>query len=141
MLKCGLLPLSQHANLFYGKVGYHASEGFALDLEERKRLARDLGDNMVMILHNHGTLVVGHTVAEAFSAMWHLERAMQAQVDAMACGQDLTQVSHEIAEQTAQLAFTRGALRAYDGNRSPLGWMEWPALLRMLDRMDPSYRN
>ena len=59
MLKCGLLPLSQHAMMFHGKVAYHESEGLAVNLQERERLASDLGNHMVMVLRNHGTLVVG----------------------------------------------------------------------------------
>jgi ribulose-5-phosphate 4-epimerase/fuculose-1-phosphate aldolase len=59
MLKCGLLPLSRHAMVFHGKVAYHQSEGLAVQLDERQRLARDLGGKMVMVLRNHGTLVVG----------------------------------------------------------------------------------
>lgn len=140
MLKCGLLPLSQHAMLFHGKVGYHESEGLALDLAEQERLAADLGSNMVLILRNHGTLVVGTTVAEAFSAMWHLEKACQAQLDAMACGQELTYPHAEVAQQVARLGFNRAELEEYPERRSPLGTKEWPAMLRRLDRTSPGFR-
>jgi ribulose-5-phosphate 4-epimerase/fuculose-1-phosphate aldolase len=140
-MKCGVLPLSQHANLFYGRIAYHDSEGFALDTDERQRIANDLGDKMVMILRNHGTLVAGTTVAEAFSAMWHLEKALRAQVDALASGKELTVTSKEVAEQTARLAFTRQRIDQYADGQSPLGRLEWPALLRMLDRIDSSFRD
>jgi ribulose-5-phosphate 4-epimerase/fuculose-1-phosphate aldolase len=141
MLECGLLPLSQHAMLFYGNVAYHDSEGIALDVDERTRLARDLGDKKVMILRNHGTLVVGETVPQAFVAMWHLEKAMQAQLDAMATGARLTQPSQKVAEATAARGFV-GRPEDNVGNvETPLGWYEWPALMRMLDRMDPSYKD
>ena len=53
--------------LFHDKVAYHDSEGFALDLDERDRLARDMGDKPV--LRNHGTLVAGETAGQAFSMM------------------------------------------------------------------------
>lgn len=139
-MQCGLLPLTQHAMLFHGRVAYHATEGLALDLDERKRIAADLGDKAVMILRNHGTLVAGATVAEAFSMMWHLERAMQAQVDAMASGTALTTPPVAVAEATARMGFSSAPLDQYTDGRSPLGWMEWPALRRMLDRLDPSYR-
>jgi ribulose-5-phosphate 4-epimerase/fuculose-1-phosphate aldolase len=142
MMECGLLPLSQHAMLFEGRVAYHDSEGLALDVDERTRFARDLGDKAVMILRNHGTLVVGSTMAEAFSMMWHLEKAMQAQVDALASGQKLTRPPEEVARGIAEKGFT-GAKRltAYGEEQSPLGRLEWPALLRKLDRIDPSFRN
>jgi len=140
MLKCGLLPLSQHAMLFHGKVGYHESEGLALDLRERERLARDLGDNMILILRNHGTLVVGESPAQAFSAMWHLEKACEAQLDAMATQAELNHPPANIPPQIARLAFDKAERHAeFDNKRSPAGWKEWPALLRMLDRRSPGY--
>jgi len=141
MMKCGLLPLSQHAMLFHDRVAYHGSEGLALDTDERKRLADDLGDKAILILRNHGTLVAGTTVAEAFSMMWHLEKAMQAQVDALASGKKLTMPSKAVAQATASMGFTTKAMAQYADGESPLGRLEWPALLRKLDRMDDSYRD
>lgn len=141
-MKCGLLNLTQHATLFHGRVAYHDSEGLAIDTDERARLIRDLGDKPVMILRNHGTLVCGHTVAEAVSMMWHLEKAMQAQVDALASRTELTTVSDLTAELSASRGFTNEKPEPlYSQGKSPLGWYEWPALLRMLDSLDPSYRN
>ncbi len=141
MLECGLLPLSQHAMLFHGRIGYHGTEGFALETDERQRLVDDLGNKAILILRNHGTLVAGSTVPEAFSMMWHLEKAMQAQLDAMACGQPLTRPSEKIASNVARMGFTNEPMPLYTDGKSPLGWLEWPALLRMLDRLDPSYRD
>lgn len=140
MMECGLLPLSQHAMLFEGRVAYHDSEGLALDLDERARLVRDLSDKAVMILRNHGTLVAGSSMAETFSMMWHLEKAMQAQIDALASQQKLTRPSPEVARATAASGFTRKTMAQYSDAQSPLGRLEWPALLRKLDRMDPSFR-
>ncbi len=141
-LQCGLLPLTQHAMLFHGRVAYHDSEGLATETDERGRLARDLGDKPVMILRNHGTLVAGATVGQAFSMMWHLEMALQAQVDAMACGQPLTLPSEALGQRISSngFVFPPGTPRA-NGTISPLGHLEWPALLRKLDRIDPSYRD
>lgn len=84
--EAGLLPISQHALKFHGKLGYHDYEGIALDLGERQRLVADLGSYNAMILRNHGLLVGGHTVADAFSEIWFLERACQIQVGALAGG-------------------------------------------------------
>ncbi len=141
MMKRGLLPLSQHAMLFHDKVAYHDSEGFALDLDERARLANDMGDKPVMILRNHGTLVAGENVGQAFSMMWHLEKAMQAQVDALASGEKLTTPSKRVARQIAERGFSKAKIEQYTDGASPLGRLEWPGLLRMLDRIDPSYRD
>ena len=132
MMKCGLLPLSQHAQMFYGRIGYHEYEGIAIDTEERKRLVRDLGDNPVMILRNHGTLVAGATIPQAFSFMFHLEKACQAQLLAMSTGQELELPPEEASIRTRDLVVRPD---------SPVGRAEWPALMRMLDAMDPSYKH
>jgi ribulose-5-phosphate 4-epimerase/fuculose-1-phosphate aldolase len=132
MMKCGLLPLSQHAQMFYGRIGYHEYEGIAIDTEERKRLVRDLGDKPVMILKNHGTLVAGATIPQAFSFMFHLEKACQAQLLAMSTGQELELPPEEASIRTRDLVVRPD---------SPVGRAEWPALMRMLDAMDPSYKH
>jgi len=132
MMKCGLLPLSQHAQMFYGRIGYHEYEGIAIDTEERKRLVRDLGDKPVMILRNHGTLVAGATIPQAFSFMFHLEKACQAQLLAMSSGQELELPPEEASIRTRDLVVRPD---------SPVGRAEWPALMRMLEAMDPSYKH
>lgn len=139
-MKCGLLPLTQHAMLFHGKVAYHDSEGLANQISERERLTADLGDKPVMILRNHGTLVAGASIGQAFAMMWHLEMAMQAQVDALASGQELTLPDSALADKISAAGFRPPGTVRSDGTVSPLGNLEWPALLRMLDRKDPSYR-
>ncbi len=140
MLKDGLMPLSQHAMMFAGRVGYHESEGFAVNLEERERLVRDMGSNAILFLRNHGTLVAGSTIAETFSMMWHLEKAMQAQLDAMATQRELVLPPESLAMELARIAFTGHLPPKPEGEPSPLGRLEWPAMLRFLDRVDPSFR-
>ena len=85
MLEEGLLPLSQTAMLFHNRVAFHEYEGIALDLDERQRLIADLGDKSVMILRNHGTLVTGRSIGEAYVQMHLLEKACKSQLQAMAC--------------------------------------------------------
>jgi ribulose-5-phosphate 4-epimerase/fuculose-1-phosphate aldolase len=131
IMKQGLLPLTQHAMMFHNKVAYH---------DERARLAADLGDKPVMILRNHGTLVAGRSVAEAFSMMWHLEIAMQAQVDALASAHEPNMPGEGVADAIAKRAFLGKPLSDYKPGDSPLGRLEWPALLRMLERADSSYK-
>jgi ribulose-5-phosphate 4-epimerase/fuculose-1-phosphate aldolase len=133
MLECGLLPLSQHAQLFHGRVGYHTYEGLATELEERARLVADLGDRPVLILRNHGLLVAGDTVAQAFSMCHHLEKACDAQLAAMATGRTLTVPTEAVSAGTAARGFANPA--------SSLGRTEWPAMLRRLDRLDPGWRD
>jgi ribulose-5-phosphate 4-epimerase/fuculose-1-phosphate aldolase len=131
--KCGLLPLSQHALRVYGMLTYHDYEGIALDLDERTRLARDLGpSSLVMVLRNHGLLTLGHTVAEAFELMYYLDCACQIQVDALAGGRVEAQL---ISEATAQKGFEQ--FQRPGGSELE---KEWPALLRLLDRRGIAYR-
>ena len=59
VMKCGLLPISQHAMRVQPEITYHDYEGIALDYGERSRLVEHLGDNSGLILRNHGTLAVG----------------------------------------------------------------------------------
>jgi ribulose-5-phosphate 4-epimerase/fuculose-1-phosphate aldolase len=133
MMECGLLPLSQHAMRFYGDVSYHDYEGVALDLDERARLVADLGDTHVMFLRNHGLLVCASTIPEAFNMCYWVELACKAQIDAMASGAKLVEPSEAVRQKTANL---------YDPKvRRRFGDMEWEAMLRLLDRNDPSYRD
>jgi ribulose-5-phosphate 4-epimerase/fuculose-1-phosphate aldolase len=130
-LACGLLPLTQTAMRF-AKIAYHDYEGVVLDLGEKDRLVRNLGDHNAMILRNHGLLTVGRTIPEAFNAMHRLELSCKSQLAAMACGVPLNPVPQDVVDRTY--------MNYQPQTRRPYGVMEWPALLRQLDRLDPSYR-
>jgi ribulose-5-phosphate 4-epimerase/fuculose-1-phosphate aldolase len=120
----GLLPISQHALKFYGRLGYHDYEGIALDLEERDRLVRSLGPHQAMILRNHGLLAAGGSFAEAFLNIYFLERACQAQVKAMSGGAKLNLPSREVCERTAS-QFNRQESAAH-------AEMAWQSALRLI---------
>jgi len=128
----GLLPISQHAMRFWNSIGYHDYEGLALALDEQQRLVRDLGHHKAMILRNHGLLTCGASIPEAFDYMYYLERACQTQIGAMSGGAKLRIPAPSVAEKTA--AQFRNL--PYKPKRP-----EWKALLRMLDKTDPSYKN
>jgi ribulose-5-phosphate 4-epimerase/fuculose-1-phosphate aldolase len=131
-MKCGLLPISQHAMRVQADVTYHDYEGIALYTEEQERLARDLGQTAkAMILRNHGLLALGKTVREAFEIMYYLDCACQIQVDACAGGMHNVQLMSEAAAHSAAEQFARP-------NR-PSEHKDWPALLRMLDRRGIKY--
>lgn len=134
MLEHGLLPNSQWAMRLYGRLGIHQYEGLALGYDEQKRLVKNLGELDGLILKNHGTLTVGKTVAEAYMLMHILERAAQAQLRAMAAsGGQVQSVSVVLAEKTQ---------RQWLGDGSEIdGDLEWPALLRRVDRMSPGFRD
>ena len=127
----GLLPITQTAMRF-ADIKYHDYESVAIDLDEQQRLVADLGQSSAMILRNHGLLTVGPSTAEAFNAMYWLEMACRSQVDVMACGAEINHPSQAIVDKTFNL---------YQPHvRRPFGLMEWPAMLRYLDRRDASYK-
>ncbi len=130
-LTSGLLPICQKSMLFYNRLAVHEFEGIAFNLEERDRLVADMGRHKAMLLRNHGLLTVGRDCAEAFSLMYQLDLACRAQLDAMATGSALHFPPPEVCEHAA------AQLEAY-----PLGpdVLEWPALLRLLDRTYPDWR-
>jgi ribulose-5-phosphate 4-epimerase/fuculose-1-phosphate aldolase len=127
----GLLPLSQHALRFYGQLAYHDYEGLALSPHEQSRLIEHLGNHPAMLLRNHGTLVIGRSVAEAYVLMDTLDKACLFQLKAQAGDARLKRVPHDVCVKTHQELL---------GDGSPEGELEWPALLRKLDLLMPSFR-
>jgi len=134
-MACGLLPHTQTAMIAYHDVAYHDFEGIATELDERERLVADLGTKHSMILRNHGTLTVGATVAQAFLRMYFLERACEAQVLMLSIGRDGLNNPHQgVAEKVEQQSRP-------EGMGALAQTLAWPALLRKLDRIDPSFRD
>ena len=131
-MKCGLMPLAQ-TSMRFAKIAYHDYEGVAVNLEEQERLVRDLGDHDGMILRNHGLLTAGASIAETFNSMFRLERACQVQVAALSCNVEIQLPPPEIVEASYQMYLPT--------TRRAFGVLEWPALLKKLDRIDPSYRD
>lgn len=130
-LKNGLLPMTQTAMRF-DKVAYHDYEGVVLEMDERKRLLANLGDCDVMLLRNHGVLAVGKTVAQAFNNIYRIERACRTQLMAMSCGDEIVLPPQSVIDKTHHLY--------RPGTRRPYGLLEWPAMRRLADRIDPSYK-
>jgi ribulose-5-phosphate 4-epimerase/fuculose-1-phosphate aldolase len=149
----GLLPLSQTAMRFHGRVGYHDFEGPAISGDECERVVGDLGLHDILILRHHGLLACGRTIPQAFNAMYWLENACRIQVDALSCHRPLHRVTDQAIgntvacfeglEITLQNESETNPTLSEDarGNRGGYGGLEWAALLRKLDRLDPSYRN
>jgi ribulose-5-phosphate 4-epimerase/fuculose-1-phosphate aldolase len=131
--KDGLLPISQQSLLALASIAYHDYEGLALNEEEKPRLVADLGNKNHMILRNHGLLTVGSTVAEAFLAMFILERACRIQILAQSGGSELRPVPAAILDLVSK---QRNAVTVGQGAQ-----LTWPALLRKAERIDPSYRD
>ncbi len=131
--KDGLLPLSQHACKFYGRLAYHGYEGIALDLDERERLVADLGQHKAMILRNHGLLVGGTSIAEAFLNSYMLERACAAQVDALAGGREIILPPPEVCAHTAAQFAANEVESHYE--------MAWTAALRLIEDGKTDHRS
>lgn len=130
----GLLPLNQTAMVVTGDLAFHDYEGVATDLDERTRLQADLGAKNCMLLRNHGTLAVGRSVADAFGRMYLFERACTAQVRTLAMGRPLQLAPEAVVSKVGEQA---SAEMMEMSSRT----LTWPAVLRKLDRIDPSYKD
>ena len=125
------MPLSQHALIALPKLSYHDYEGIALNLDERERLVKDIGDKKLMLLRNHGTLAVGSTAAEAFIGIFFLERACAQQVAALSAGRENVLIAPEEAQEDTRNGPAKGM--------GMVSGLAWPGLKRKLDRQLPGY--
>lgn len=130
-MRCGLLPVSQPALVVSGTLAYHAYGIAEENAEEGRRLVNDLADNYAMLLQNHGVLVCGRTAAEAFLYHYFLQSACEIQIDLLRTGSDYVTPGEEPAEKLAAWGSPRD---------KPWGEKQWEALLRLMDRKDPSFR-
>ena len=125
----------QSALGFYNDVAYDAAyNGFALDEAEGERLARALGEKSVLMMGNHGVLVVGKSIPQAFERLYFLERAAQAQVLALSTGRPLQLIPEPIIKMTVTQLATGGSVGGRD--RAEL---HFDALKRVLDRSHSDY--
>jgi ribulose-5-phosphate 4-epimerase/fuculose-1-phosphate aldolase len=129
-MKCGVLPIAQ-TSLRFLDIAYHDYEGPALRLDERERLVASLGNREAMVLRNHGLLTVGPSIPECFNNMYRFERACELQVMALSCNTELQLPPNEVVQF--------GNSQMLPHTRRHMGLLEWPSLLRKLDRKDPSY--
>lgn len=133
--KHGLLPINQHAMHFNNKIAYHNFGGFEFDMQQRAPLLRDLGDKMIALLRNHGSLVCGRSIGEAFVEHHLLETACRGQIAALSAGiENIVLISPE-----AQV-YADGQMQAGHERRAN-GGKDWKASLRMADRLFPEYRD
>jgi ribulose-5-phosphate 4-epimerase/fuculose-1-phosphate aldolase len=130
----GLLPISQQSLFVLSGLAYHDYEGVAVNPDEKPRLVADIGDNNFVMLRNHGLLTCGATIPDAFLAMYTFEAACAIQIKAQAGGGELLSIPSPI------LKGIQAQGRKVTGSTTG-GMLAWPALLRRLDRIDPSYRN
>lgn len=134
-LQGGLLPLTVWSHQFYNRISYHPYEGPPVRLDERDRVLANMGKTQAMLMQNHGVLTTGRTVAEAFILMYYLEKSCEVQIKVLSAGQKLILPSDEVCEYSARLRYYDEQLTA------DAGALEWQALVRKLDSIDPSYRS
>jgi len=130
-MKHGLRMISQQALRFYRRVGYHPYEGITEDFSERERILNALSDHRALVLHNHGLLTVGKNAREAFILMKYLMSAATIQLQMEATGGEVIEIPKETCEKVA------AQYQTHDAGR---GAADWPAYLRLMDNLDPSYR-
>jgi ribulose-5-phosphate 4-epimerase/fuculose-1-phosphate aldolase len=149
----GLLPLSQTAMRFHGHLAYHDYEGPAFNRGEKGRLVEHLGSHNAMILRNHGLLVCAPSIPQGFNLIYWLEQACRIQVQTLTCQRPLHHAGEEVVVRTADALSGMEITLENEASTNPnvksdaqkagtgYGLLEWPALLRALDRQDPSYRD
>jgi ribulose-5-phosphate 4-epimerase/fuculose-1-phosphate aldolase len=130
--KDGLLPMSQNAMQFWGDIGYHDYEGITEDLEERASIAANLGDKNVLMMRSHGVVTCGASVRDAFMRMKAMAEACDIQLRLQASGTEYVMPPADVLEKQVRQRATHNAGRGTD---------DWPAALRKLDLIDPSYRD
>jgi ribulose-5-phosphate 4-epimerase/fuculose-1-phosphate aldolase len=129
-----LLPASQSAAFFHGQIAYDDHyTGLADTLEEGERLAGLLGAKPIVFMKNHGVLVTGDTVAQAYRRLYRLERVCRNQVLALGTGKPLAVLSDEVAARTQ----TPGPADRH--SRSERERLFFDAMMRVLDREMPGY--
>jgi ribulose-5-phosphate 4-epimerase/fuculose-1-phosphate aldolase len=129
----GLSYTNFYSAQLFGKVAYHEFEGITLHAEEGARILESAGGKPVLLLRSHGPVAIGHTLAQAFGLMWLLNRACEVQVATLTMGKP-----RPIATPVLE-ACTRDSLQ-FD-TRFGAGQDAFDALQRVVDRIDPSYRN
>lgn len=130
----GLRSDNFYSALLNDRIAYHDFEGITVMDDEKPRLVKSIGDKNILILRNHGLLVGGRSIAEAFQTMWGLQRACEVQVATDATGKATIAIGDEVLAKTQQLL----SLQAMGG---PSGGLEFDALTRLVTIIDPSFKD
>jgi len=130
----GLRTDNFYSALLHNQIAYHDFEGITVNADEKPRLIANLGDKSLMILRNHGLLAGGRTIPEAFQNLWAMERACEVQVATDSTGRPNIPVSPEILAKSEELMAMQAA-------GSPSGELEFKAFTRLMEKIDPSYKD
>lgn len=132
-LEGGLQPINFYACNFIGQIAYHDFEGVTVRSEEGERLVEHLGDKRVMFLRNHGILVMGRTLPEAFMKHWALQRACEIQLATLSMGKAIPVPADVVAVHQRDLS----KVQLPGGPGAP----DFAAMVRLVDRIDKSWRD
>ena len=134
--KCGLLPINQHALRVHWRTGYHDFHGWEFDMDARQKLIESLGDNLLLVLRNHGAIVCGHTIAEAVVEHHHFEFACRAQIAALSAGgvDQLLMPSKEV------IAYATHQAQKYLSGVTEQG-RDWIALMKHMRKTYPDFED
>jgi ribulose-5-phosphate 4-epimerase/fuculose-1-phosphate aldolase len=124
-----VLPVDFAGSAAYGRVGYHDFAGVHADESDSAALVASLGERNYLVLRNHGLLTCGETIARAFQRLYWLETACRVQTTAHAMNVPLRRVPGEVARRHAQVL---------DGDD---GELTLAAMLRLMEKIDPSFRD
>jgi ribulose-5-phosphate 4-epimerase/fuculose-1-phosphate aldolase len=127
----GLLPINQHSMHFVDAIAYHDFGGFEFDIDMRAPLIKDLGTKTVALLRNHGSLVCGETIGEAFVEHHFLEIACQGQIAALSGNREIVLIPREIQE--------RAAAQRNKNTGPKTGGKDWVSALRQAERIAPEH--
>lgn len=133
---CSAAGLSRdtfYGSMLHERVAYHAFEGITVHADEGARVVRSIGDRQAVILRNHGLLSWGVDIQQAFVHLWTLQRACDIQVAGAALGPTVP-VSEAVQRRASADALQFDA-------RHGAGHDVFAALVRQIDRRDPSYRD
>jgi ribulose-5-phosphate 4-epimerase/fuculose-1-phosphate aldolase len=132
-MKGGLRPVNFYACNFIGRIGYHDFEGITVRAEEAERLLANLGDKRILMLRNHGPVILGRTIPEIFVQHWSLQRACEIQLATMAAGEAVEVSDAVVSVHQRDL----GQVRLPGGP----GHSDFAAWTRKLDTIDRSWRD
>jgi ribulose-5-phosphate 4-epimerase/fuculose-1-phosphate aldolase len=130
--KCGLAPITQQAMRFYGRIAYYPNEVDDTTGEGARHLARALGDKWMMILENHGALICGTTLPEAYIFHHFFELACRAQIGALAGGTPLITPAPDVCEARVKKF---GRMGQYDATSR-----DWVASMALVEKHYPDYK-
>lgn len=128
----GLAFTNFYAAQLHGQVAYHDFEGITVHREEGARILASANGKRVLLLRNHGPVVIGHTLPQAFNLLWLLQRACEVQVATAALGQ----------QRQIPVPVLEGCVRDSLNFNPKYGAGEdsFAAMQRLIDRIDPGYR-